>query len=52
MLGGVGGAMFVAAQGLVVPTLGALFTVAVVAGQTGNSLVADRLGWAPAVADR
>ncbi len=48
MLGGVGGAMFVAAQGLVVPTLGvALFTVAVVAGQTGNSLVADRLGVGP-----
>jgi transporter family-2 protein len=48
MLGGVGGAMFVAAQGLAVPTLGvALFTVAVVAGQTGNSLVADRLGVGP-----
>ena len=41
-------ATFVASQGLVVPSLGvALFTVAVVAGQTGNSLVADRLGVGP-----
>ena len=48
LLGGLGGATFVASQGLVVPSLGvALFTVAVVAGQTGNSLVADRLGVGP-----
>lgn len=48
LLGGLGGATFVASQGLAVPVTGvALFTVAVVAGQTGNSLVADRLGVGP-----
>ena len=48
ILGGLGGASFVAAQGLVVPTTGvALFTVAIVAGLTANSLVADRLGVGP-----
>ncbi len=48
LLGGLGGATFVASQGLVVPSTGvALFTVAVVAGLTGNSLVADRLGVGP-----
>ncbi|MFM2438876.1 MAG: hypothetical protein RLZ55_1701 [Actinomycetota bacterium] len=47
-LGGLGGATFVASQGLVVPATGvALFTVAVVAGLTANSLVADRLGVGP-----
>lgn len=48
LLGGLGGAMIVASQGLVVPALGvAAFTVAVVAGQTGNSLLADALGAGP-----
>ena len=48
VLGGLGGASFVASQGLVVPTTGvALFTVAIVAGLTANSLVADRLGVGP-----
>lgn len=48
LLGGLGGATFVASQGLDVPSLGvALFTVAIVAGLTGNSLVADRLGVGP-----
>lgn len=48
LLGGIGGATFVASQGLVVPVTGvALFTVAIVAGLTGNSLVADRLGVGP-----
>lgn len=48
LLGGLGGATFVASQGLAVPVTGvALFTVAVVAGQTGNSLLADRLGVGP-----
>ncbi|MDQ1248666.1 MAG: family transporter [Actinomycetota bacterium] len=47
-LGGVGGATFVAAQGLVVPTTGvALFTIAIVAGLSGNSLVADKYGIGP-----
>lgn len=47
-LGGLGGATFVASQGLVVPATGvALFTVAVVAGLTANSLVADRFGVGP-----
>ena len=46
--GGLGGATFVASQGLVVPATGvALFTVAVVAGLTANSLVADRFGVGP-----
>lgn len=48
LLGGIGGASFVAAQGVVVPVAGvALFTVAIVAGLTANSLVADRLGVGP-----
>jgi transporter family-2 protein len=48
LLGGLGGATFVASQGLVVPTTGvALFTVAVVAGLSGNSLVADKYGIGP-----
>lgn len=47
-LGGLGGATFVASQGLVVPTTGvALFTIAVVAGLSGNSLVADKYGIGP-----
>lgn len=48
MIGGFLGAYFVWAQSLAVPAVGvALFTVAVVAGQTSNSLVIDRLGVGP-----
>lgn len=47
-LGGLGGATFVASQGLVVPVTGvALFTIAVVAGQSANSLLVDKLGIGP-----
>ena len=45
LIGGFLGAYFVWSQSLAVPAVGvALFTVAVVAGQTTNSLVVDRLG--------
>ncbi|WDZ88020.1 DMT family transporter [Micromonospora cathayae] len=48
-LGGVCGAFLVATQGLTIGTLGvAVFTVAVVAGQTGSSLAVDRAGFGPA----
>ena len=48
-LGGLGGALIIAGQSIVVPILGvALFTVAVIAGQTANSLVVDRAGLGPA----
>ncbi|WBB77462.1 DMT family transporter [Micromonospora sp. WMMD882] len=48
-LGGVCGAFLVAAQGLTIGTLGvAVFTVAVVAGQSGSSLAVDRAGLGPA----
>lgn len=48
MIGGFLGAYFVWAQSLAVPAVGvALFTVAVVAGQTLNSLLVDRLGVGP-----
>jgi transporter family-2 protein len=48
LLGGLGGATLIASQSLTVPLLGvALFTVAVVAGQTGSSLGVDRSGLAP-----
>jgi transporter family-2 protein len=48
LLGGLGGASLVACQGLAVPTLGvALFTVAVVAGQTASSLAVDAVGLGP-----
>lgn len=48
MIGGFLGAYFVWAQSLAVPAVGvALFTVAVVAGQTTNSLIVDRLGVGP-----
>ncbi|SCL35916.1 transporter family-2 protein [Micromonospora pallida] len=47
-LGGACGAFFVAAQGLTIGTLGvAVFTVAVVAGQSGSSLAVDRAGVGP-----
>ncbi|MFG1952207.1 DMT family transporter [Micromonospora sp. NPDC048830] len=47
-LGGVCGAFVVAAQGLTIGSLGvAVFTVAVVAGQSGSSLAMDRWGVGP-----
>ncbi|MDP3972221.1 MAG: DMT family transporter [Candidatus Nanopelagicales bacterium] len=49
LLGGIGGATFVVAQGVSVPMLGvAVFTIAVVAGQNVNSLLVDRAGLGPA----
>ncbi|WP_432012268.1 DMT family transporter [Streptomyces cucumeris] len=49
VLGGCGGALLVLSQSLTVTTLGvALFTVAVVAGQTAAGLVFDRRGLGPA----
>ncbi len=48
ILGGLSGGLFVATQSYAVPILGvAVFTVAVVAAQTGNALVVDRLGIGP-----
>lgn len=48
-IGGFGGAAFVAVQTYAVPLAGvAIFTIAVVGGQTGNSLLVDRLGLGPA----
>jgi transporter family-2 protein len=47
-LGGVCGALLVASQGLTAATLGvAVFTVAVVAGQSGSGLLVDRFGAGP-----
>jgi transporter family-2 protein len=49
VLGGVLGGFFVGVQTAAVPVLGvAVFTVAVVAGQSSNSLVVDRMGLGPA----
>ncbi|HET8598692.1 MAG TPA: DMT family transporter [Segeticoccus sp.] len=48
-LGGFAGAAYVAVQTYAVPLAGvAVFTIAVVGGQTGNSLLVDRLGLSPA----
>ncbi|MBW4704869.1 MULTISPECIES: DMT family transporter [unclassified Micromonospora] len=48
MLGGVCGAFLVATQGLTIGVLGvAVFTVAVVAGQSASSLAVDRAGIGP-----
>ncbi|UOR00867.1 DMT family transporter [Leucobacter allii] len=48
LLGGLGGASFVLAQGLVAPVTGlALFTVGIVAGQVLGGLVLDRAGLGP-----
>lgn len=48
LLGGICGAFLVATQGLTVPTLGvAVFTVAIVAGQSASGLAVDRAGLAP-----
>ena len=50
LVGGLGGALLVAGQGIAVPLLGvALFTVGMVAGNTGTSLVVDRVGLGPGV---
>jgi transporter family-2 protein len=47
-LGGLGGAFYVMSQGLTVDVLGvAVFTIALVAGQSVSSLVIDRIGLAP-----
>lgn len=49
VLGGLLGAFFVCVQSITVPIVGvAIFTVAVVAGQSANSLVVDRVGLGPA----
>lgn len=49
LLGGLGGALLVAGQGLTAALLGtALFTIAVVAGQSAGGLVVDRVGLGPA----
>jgi transporter family-2 protein len=49
LLGGVGGATFVAGQSITVPVLGvAMFTVGAVAGQTVSGLFVDRAGLGPA----
>ena len=48
LLGGLGGAFFVASQGIAVGTIGiALFIVAFTAGQSASSLLVDHLGWSP-----
>lgn len=52
-LGGILGGFFVGVQTATVPLLGvAVFTVAVVAGQSSNSLVVDRIGLGPAGVQR
>lgn len=49
LLGGIVGGLFVGVQSATVPLLGvAIFTVAVVAGQSANSLLVDRIGLGPA----
>lgn len=49
LLGGFGGAMFIAAGAIAAPRIGvALLSLALVCGQTSGSLVADRLGLSPA----
>lgn len=49
LIGGAAGALTVATQGLAVAIIGvSLFTVGVVAGQTVNGLVLDRVGYGPA----
>jgi bacterial/archaeal transporter family-2 protein len=48
LLGGICGAFLVASQGLTVATIGvAVFTIAVVAGQTSSGLLVDRAGIGP-----
>ena len=49
VLGGVMGGFFVGVQSITVPLIGvAVFTVAVVAGQSSKSLLVDRIGLGPA----
>ncbi|HEX5858405.1 MAG TPA: DMT family transporter [Microbacterium sp.] len=49
LLGGLAGALSVATQGLTVAIIGvSLFTVGLVAGQTVNGLLLDRVGYSPA----
>lgn len=49
VLGGLFGGFFVAVQSFAVPQTGvALFTIAMVGGQTANALLVDRLGLGPA----
>lgn len=49
VIGGVFGGFFVGVQSVTVPLVGvAVFTVAVVAGQSSSSLVVDRAGFGPA----
>ncbi|MGC5171553.1 DMT family transporter [Microbacterium sp. DT81.1] len=49
LAGGLAGALTVATQGLTVAFIGvSLFTVGLVAGQTVNGLVLDRIGYSPA----
>lgn len=49
VLGGLLGGFFVAVQSATVPVIGvAVFTVAVVAGQSGSSILVDRAGLGPA----
>ena len=49
LLGGLIGGLFVGVQAATVPLVGvAIFTVAVVAGQSANSLLVDRIGLGPA----
>jgi transporter family-2 protein len=49
VLGGLMGGFFVVVQSATVPVIGvAIFIVAVVAGQTANSLIVDRIGLGPA----
>lgn len=49
ILGGTLGGFFVAVQSSAVPLIGvAVFTIAIVAGQSTNSLVVDRIGLGPA----
>lgn len=48
VLGGLGGAFFVASQGLAAPTLGiTFFILCFVAGQAVMALVVDQRGWGP-----
>ena len=48
LLGGMGGASFIAGQGIAVPVLGvSVFTVATVAGLTIGGLLVDRFGLSP-----
>ena len=48
-IGGISGAFYVIGQGFIVPIVGvAIFTIAVVAGQTVSSLFVDKVGLGPA----